>query len=97
MVPYAPAFSISMTAISGSAMGATPFLTSGALALAVLAVFLSPVHERARADTISREIIAIRFIYLYSKCFFAIENYRDRAVVDELDVHHGSKRSRLNL
>src|SRR5215210_4464605 len=56
IVPYAEPFSISITAISLSAIGATPFFTSGAAVLLEFAVLLL---QAANETTNSRERVRV--------------------------------------
>src|SRR5947208_2937660 len=87
--PYAAEFSISITATSGSAIGVTPFLTSGELLLLLLLAVLLPLHERESTRAAKDKQNAILFMfYLGLADFLAVQYYRHGAVIYQLNIHH---------
>jgi hypothetical protein len=62
MVPYAPAFSISITATSLSGCGVTPFFTAGEPARAGPFPAWSELHETAMIDAMTQQMISIDLI-----------------------------------
>src|SRR6187399_2323656 len=97
MVPYAPAFSISITAASLSATGATPFFTSGAFALVLLATDLVPLHDSEKADA-RKSVKTINFFIMVrgSRGFLAVEDQCNRPVIYKRHVHHRLKSAGLD-
>src|SRR5690349_20009542 len=87
-----------MTAISGSAIGLTPFVTSGDADLEPLlfdAVLLHAVNSSAKAINKANAV----FIKINRRLeeLLAIDHDRHRAVIYQLDIHHRLEASGFDL